>query len=149
MPYSEEGLKATCWSEAESQEKPIPVMTPVGSVATSKRKPSYHPGLSSPIAVQSFVGASLGLHHVRQMQSYLLDETQAAAHTAIELRAVGQGGEGFAQATVRVAVEISFAAEARPAGEDSEGGDLAGAQGRIGARALFFSRAGLVKVFDL
>jgi hypothetical protein len=91
----------------------------------------------------------LGLHHVRQMQSYLLDETQAAAHTAIELRAVGQGGEGFAQATVRVAVEISFAAEARPAGEDSEGGDLAGAQGRIGARALFFSRAGLVKVFDL
>lgn len=90
----------------------------------------------------------MGLHHVRQMQSYLLDETQAAAHTAIELRAVGQGGEGIAQAAARVALEISFAAEARPAGEDSEGGDLAGAQGRIGAWPLFFSRAGLVKVVD-
>jgi hypothetical protein len=90
----------------------------------------------------------LGLHHVRQMQSYLLDETQAAAHRAIELRAVGQGGEGIVQAAARVAVEISFAGEARPAGEDSEGGDLAGAQGRIGAWPLFFSRAGLVKVVD-
>jgi hypothetical protein len=82
------------------------------------------------------------------MQSYLLDETQAAAHRAIELRAVGQGGEGIAQAAARVAVEISFAAEAGPAGEDSEGGDLAGAQGRIGAWPLFLSRAGLVKVVD-
>jgi hypothetical protein len=45
MPHGEEGLKATCWSAMEAAEKPKPVTTPVGSVATSKRKLSYHPRL--------------------------------------------------------------------------------------------------------
>src|SRR5215217_3931834 len=38
-------VSAACWSVAEAPQKPKPVMMPVGSVATSKRKPSYHPRL--------------------------------------------------------------------------------------------------------
>src|SRR5215216_3264262 len=38
-------LSATCWSAVEAAQKPKPVTTPVGSVATSKRKHSYHPRL--------------------------------------------------------------------------------------------------------
>jgi hypothetical protein len=38
-------LSATCWSALEAAQKPKPLTTPVGSVATSKPKPSYHPRL--------------------------------------------------------------------------------------------------------
>ena len=108
--------------------------TPVGSTATSKRKPSYGPKIPPQVvepsdvggagqpsfapalgvsaehrrAVQGLVGASSDLHHVRQMQGYLPDEAQAAAHQPIELEAVGQSGEGITQETARVTVEIPF-----------------------------------------
>ena len=86
------------------------------------------------------------LHHVRQMQGYLLDEIGVAAHQPIELRAVRQGREGIAQTAARVTVEIPFAGETGPSGEDGEGDDLTGAHGCIGSRRLSFSRAGLAKV---
>ena len=55
------------------------------------------------------------------MQGYLLDEAQVVAHGgAVELGTVGQIGEGVAQASARVAVEIPFAGEAGPPGEDGE-----------------------------
>ncbi len=165
MPHGEEGLKATCWSVAEAAEKPKPVMTPLGSTATSKRKPSYHPRrLDHPMcrpnrpailrlgawrpynghrrAVQGFVRAALGLHHVRQMQGHLLDEIEVVAHQPVELRAVGQGGEGVAPSAARVTVEIPFACEAGPPGEDGQSDDLAGAQGCIGSGMLPFFAGG-------
>ena len=80
------------------------------------------------------------------MQGHLLDEIEVVAHAAIELRADGQGGEGVAQASARVTVEIPFACEAGPPGEDGEGDDLAGAQGCLGSGMLSFLRAGLAEV---
>ena len=79
------------------------------------------------------------------MQGHLFDEMEVVAHTAIELRAVGQGGEGITQTAARIAVEIPFACKAGPPGEDSEGDDLAGTQGCIGA-GKFFLWAGLAEV---
>jgi hypothetical protein len=38
-------LSASCWSAVEAAPKQKPVMTPVGSTAASKLKPSYHPKL--------------------------------------------------------------------------------------------------------
>jgi hypothetical protein len=70
------------------------------------------------------------------------------AHQPIELRAVGQSGESIDQAGARVAVEVPLAREACPSGEDGEGDDLAGAQGRIGSGASFTLWAGLAEVVD-
>ena len=44
-PQGEEGLKANGWSLVEAEAKPKPVITPVGSTATCRRKPSYQPRL--------------------------------------------------------------------------------------------------------
>ncbi len=96
-------------------------------------------------AIQSFVRTSLGLHRVCQVQGCLLDEMEVVAHTEIERRVVGQGGEGIAQTAARVAVEIPFACEAEPPGEDGDGDDLAGTQGCIGT-GMFFLWAGLAEV---
>src|ERR687898_660843 len=38
-------VSAICWSAVEAAPKQKPVMTPVGSTAVSKLKPSYHPRL--------------------------------------------------------------------------------------------------------
>jgi hypothetical protein len=51
------------------------------------------------------------------VQGHLLGETHAGAPQPIELRAIGQGGEGLAQAILGVAVEVSFAREAVPPGK--------------------------------
>ena len=143
----------------------------MGSVATSKRKPSYHPRLldhpmsarpaSHPSprrlaslnkghrrAVESLVWASVGLHRVRQMQGYLLDEAQAVAHQSVELRAVGQRREGTDQTGACIAVEVPLAREACPSGEDGEGEYLAGAQGCLWSGVLFLLRTGLAELID-
>src|SRR5215213_8045115 len=115
-------------------------------------QPSCTPALGVPDghrrAVQGLVWASLGLHHVRQMQGYLLDEVKTVAYQPVELRAVGQSGEGLAEAGACIAVEVPLAPEACPSGEDGEGGDLAGAQGCIWSGMLFFLRARLAEVVD-
>src|SRR5215210_5370520 len=38
-------VSANGWSLVEAEAKPKPVITPVGSTARSRRKPSYHPRL--------------------------------------------------------------------------------------------------------
>jgi hypothetical protein len=176
MPYGEEALSYLLVGARSGTQKPKPLTTPVGSVATSKPKPSYHPRLSdhpmcarpashpSPRRFASLKGASpscqavesLGYGHicgspphVRQVQGYLLDEAQDVRHRAVELRALGHRAkrrEGTDQRGACIAVEIPLAREACTSGEDEEGDDLAGAQGCIWCGALFLLRAGLAEV---
>jgi hypothetical protein len=112
MPDGEEALSYLLVGGRSGTEKPKPVTTPVGSVATSKRKPSYHPRLldhpmsarpashPSPRRLASLKGASPSCRELGMGFSgspscppdarYLLDEDHALAHRAVELRAVGQ-----------------------------------------------------------
>jgi len=90
----------------------------------------------------------LRLHHLRQMQCHLLDELRIEAHAAIELGAVGQGGERFPEVAAGVAIEVPFASESGPTGEDGESYDLAGAEGGVGTWAPQLSRTRLVEVVD-
>jgi hypothetical protein len=59
------------------------------------------------------------------MQEESLDEFYAGSHEAVELRATWQGREGTVQVSLGVPVEVPLASEAAPAGEDSQGYDLA------------------------
>jgi hypothetical protein len=79
------------------------------------------------------------------VQDESLDELCTGAHTAVELRAVGQGREGFPQVSLGVAIEVPFAGESGPPGEDSQGYSLALGEGGIRARALS-RRLGLAEV---
>ena len=74
------------------------------------------------------------------MQGNLLNETHTRAHQPIELRAIGQGGEGVVQAPSSVAVEVAFAADAAPPSEDGQGDYLALREGSFGAGSLFGGR---------
>ena len=58
---------------------------------------------------------------------------------------MGQGRKGISQAGVCIAVEVPFATEASPSGEDGEGDDLAGTERRIGSRMLLCLRAGVAE----
>src|SRR5215212_5594996 len=97
---------ASCWSAVEAAAKQKPVMTPVGSTAVSKLKPSYHPRLldhpmsarpaSHPCprrlqsrtgiarrAIQSFVRSPLSVQHSdHQMHHEGFDELRVVAHEA-------------------------------------------------------------------
>jgi hypothetical protein len=65
------------------------------------------------------------------MHGHLLNETRTRAHQAVELRAIGQGGEGVAQAPLSVAVEVPLAREATPTSEDGQSDHLAGGEGGL------------------
>jgi hypothetical protein len=67
-------------------------------------------------------------------------------HEAIELRAIGQSGEGAPQASVSVAMEIPLACESGEAGEDGEGYDLARTKGGVWSWASLLFGSGLVEV---
>src|SRR5215212_1170784 len=69
------------------------------------------------------------------------------AHETVELGAAWQCGECSSHMTISVAVEVPFAGESAPAGEDSEGDDLTLAEGGFRTRALF-GRPGLAKVVN-
>src|SRR5215212_2171535 len=69
------------------------------------------------------------------------------AHETVELWAAWQCRECSSHMTISVAVEVPFAGESTPAGEDSEGDDLTLAEGGFRTRALF-RRPGLAKVVD-
>jgi hypothetical protein len=73
---------------------------------------------------------------------------EVVSHTAVELRAMGQGRVGISQAGVCIAVEVPLAREASPSGEDSEGEDLARTERSIGSGVLLCLRAGLAEVVD-
>src|SRR5215203_1183219 len=136
----------------EQTETFVPSQAVGPSNVCASGQPSFAPTLGIPDghsrAVQGLVGASLRLHHLCQMQAYLLDETHSVAHQPVELRVLGQGGEGIAQLGLGIAVEVPLAPKACPSGEDGEGYDLAGAQGCIWSGVLFFLRAGVAEVVD-
>src|SRR5215208_636351 len=135
----------------EQTETFVPSQAVGPSNVCASGQPSFAPTLGIPDghsrAVQGLVGASLRLHHLCQMQAYLLDETHSVAHQPVELRALGQGGEGIAQLGLGIAVEVPLAPKACPSGEDGEGGDLAGAQGCIWSGVMFL-QSGLAEVVD-
>src|SRR5829696_3368497 len=84
-------------------------------------------------AVQSLVRVLWWVREkARQGQGESLDAFCARAHTAVELRAVGQGGEGIPQLGVGVAVEVSLAGKTAPTGKDGQGNDLALGEGGFG-----------------
>jgi hypothetical protein len=70
------------------------------------------------------------------------------AHEAVELGTVGQGRERSSQMCLGVAVEVPFAGEPGPAGEDREGDDLALAEGGRRSGASLFGGPRLAKIVD-
>jgi hypothetical protein len=81
------------------------------------------------------------------MQDESLDEFCAGAHTAVELRAVGQSRKSRAQLALSVAVEVPLAGEPRPPGEDSQRDHLACTERRLWSW-FHFRRARLAEVVD-
>ncbi len=104
-----------------------PTRTPALSVSDGHRR-----------AIQGFVRRFPSLQHLRQMQGRLFDELRVEANQPIELRAIGQGREGVSEMVAGVAVEVAFAGESRPPGEDGQGYDLTFGEGRTGAGPLFW-----------
>ena len=70
------------------------------------------------------------------------------AHQAVELGTVRKGRECPSQMGLGVAVEVPFAGESRPAGEDREGDDLACGKGGIWAGASLLGTVGPAEVID-
>src|SRR5215211_5160039 len=104
-------VSASGWSAVEAAPKQKPVITPEGSTAVKREKPSYQPRLldqpmSAYPASQPFqrrfasrprasprrrgpgIGELVTLHDLSQMQGYLLDGVCMEAHKPVELRAV-------------------------------------------------------------
>jgi hypothetical protein len=63
------------------------------------------------------------------MQDESLDEVDVGAYQAVELRAIGKGGEGIPQFGVGVAIEVPLAVETAPTGKDGQGKHLAAGEG--------------------
>src|SRR5215211_1469835 len=97
--------------------------------------------------IECLVGMSPILQHLPQLHGDLLDGLRIEAHETVELGAVWQCGECSSHMIISVAVEVPFAGESAPAGEDSEGDDFALAEGGFRTRTLF-RRLGLAKVVN-
>jgi hypothetical protein len=70
------------------------------------------------------------------------------AHEAVELGTVREGRECSSEMGLGVAVEVSFAGESAPTGEDREGDDLALAQGGWWSGASLFGSMRVAKIVD-
>jgi hypothetical protein len=70
------------------------------------------------------------------------------AHEAVELGTVGEGRECLSEMCLGVTVEVPFAGESRPAGEDGEGDDLAPAEGGPWSGPSPFGGPRLAKIVD-
>jgi hypothetical protein len=81
------------------------------------------------------------------MQDESLDEVGVGAYRAVELRTVGQGGEGIAQFGVGVAIEVSLAVETASTGKVGQGNDLAPGEGGFWTGALLW-RLRVAEVVD-
>jgi hypothetical protein len=97
---------------------------------------------------QRLVGMSLILQHLPQLHGDLLDGLRIEAHEPVELGTIREGRGCSSEMGLGVRVEVSFAGESAPAGEDSEGDDLALAEGGNWAGATLFWEAGLAEVVD-
>src|SRR5215211_1031695 len=140
-----------CGVDGEEQAKAFVPSQAVGPPDVGVAgKPSLAPALGVANGhgrgVQSLVaGGASRIRHERQVQGDLLGETYARAHQPIELRAIGQGGEGLAQIPSSVAVEVPLACEAAPLREDGQGDHLAVGEGRLGPGPPF-GRLGVAEV---
>jgi hypothetical protein len=70
------------------------------------------------------------------------------AHQAVELGTVGKGRERSSEMCLGVAVEVPFAGEPGPAGEDREGDDLATTEGGIRTGSAPFGSMRVAKIVD-
>src|SRR5215207_3624877 len=125
----------------EQAEALVPSQAVGPSDVSLSGQPSLAPSLGVPNGhrrgVQRLVGRPLDLHHPRQVQGQLLDESRLRTYAAVELRAVGQGGESVSEVALGVAVEGPLAREPGEAGEDGEGKDLALGEGGFRREPLF------------
>src|SRR5919112_1940130 len=97
--------------------------------------------------VQRLVRALLHLKKSYQVQGESLDELRVRAHQPIELGTLGKRGESICEVGLGVAVEVPLAGEARPAGEEGEGYDLARTERWVWSWLPFWSVA-LAEVID-
>jgi hypothetical protein len=92
-------------------------------------EPSMSPALGVPYghrrAVQGLVRTLRSLQQSYKMQDESLDEVDVRAYQAVELRTLGQGGEGIEQFGVGVAIEVPLAVETAPTSKDGQGKHLA------------------------
>ena len=97
-------------------------------------------------AIQGLVRALLCVHEkARQVQGESLDELGTGAHTAVELRAVGQGRESVPQVNRGVAVEVPLAGETAPTRKDGQGDDLTLGEGCLRTGFAFW-RLGVAEI---
>jgi hypothetical protein len=98
-------------------------------------------------AIQGLVRVFSCFQKSHQMQDESLDELCAGAHTAVELRAIGQGREGLEQISLSVAIDVPFAGEPRLPSEDSQSEGLALGKGCLRTGPSFW-RLGVAEVVD-
>jgi hypothetical protein len=113
----------------EQRETLVPSYAVGPTDVSLSREPSMPSALDVPDghrrAIEGLIGAFVDLQDGYHVHSESLDEVGVGAREAVELRTVGQGGEGIAQLGVGVTVEVPLAGEAAPAGKDGQGKDLA------------------------
>ncbi len=90
-------------------------------------------------AIEGLVRALVGLQESYQVQGESLHESRVGAHQAVELSSLGQGREGRAQVSLGITIEVPLTGEARPAGKDSKGDDLALTERDASGPGLFCS----------
>src|SRR5918997_2123619 len=90
----------------------------------------------------------LTLQRLPQLHGDFLEGVGIEAHEAVELRTVRKVRERSSQMGLGVAVEVPFASESRPVGEDGEGDDLALAEGGWGSGASLLGGLRLAKIVD-
>ena len=106
-------------------------------------EPSMSPALGVPYghrrAVQGLVRTLRSLQQSYKMQDESLDEVDVRAYQAVELRTLGQGGEGIPQFGVGVAIEVPLAGETAPTGKDGQGNAPRCWRGMLWDRAFFLA----------
>src|SRR5918995_630392 len=115
-------------------------------------EPSMSPALGVPNGhgrtIERLVGMGLTLQRLPQLHGDLLDGAGMEAHEAVELGTVREGRECSSEMGLGVAVEVPFAGESAPAGEDREGDDLALAQGGWWSGASLLGVLRVAKIVD-
>src|SRR5215211_6062306 len=159
VPYGEEGLGQRLVGgrggpETEASDHPRGIdraqqreaLVPSYGVGPSdvglSCEPSTSPALGLPDghrrAVQGLVRTLPALQQGHQLRDESLDEVGVGAYRAVELRTLGQGGEGIPQFGIGVAIEVPLAGKTAPTGKDGQGNDLALGEGCFGTGPSFW-----------